>query len=105
MTKDYIERRGEGYYFIGSRVSLDSVVYEFLRGESAESISREAFPSLSLEQVNGGIAFYLANRQQIDEYLEQARARFEALAKASEEADPAFYAKLRAAKRAMLSRP
>jgi hypothetical protein len=32
--QDFIERRGEGYYFIGSRVSLDSVVYQFLQGES-----------------------------------------------------------------------
>jgi hypothetical protein len=26
MAKDYIEKRGEGYYVIASRVSLDSIV-------------------------------------------------------------------------------
>ena len=34
MVRDFIERRGDGYYFIGSRMSLDSVVYQFLQGES-----------------------------------------------------------------------
>ena len=52
MAQEYIERRDGGYYFIGSRVSLDSVVYQFLQGESPEAIV-QAFPSLSLEQVYG----------------------------------------------------
>ncbi len=65
MTQEYIQRRGAGYYFFGSRVSLDSVVYQFLQGESPEAIV-QAFPSLSLEQVYGGIAFYLASRAEID---------------------------------------
>ena len=30
MTKDYVERRDEGYWIAGTRVSLDSVVYAFL---------------------------------------------------------------------------
>jgi uncharacterized protein (DUF433 family) len=50
MVEEYIERRGGGYYFVGSRVSLDSVVYEFLKGESPEAIP-QSFPSLSLLQV------------------------------------------------------
>ena len=39
MSKEYVERRGDGYYVAGTRVSLDSVVYGFLRGESAEGIA------------------------------------------------------------------
>ena len=58
MYRDYIERRRGGYYFVGSRVSLDSVVYQFLQGESPESIT-QAFPSLSLVQVYGVITFCL----------------------------------------------
>lgn len=38
MAREYIEQRNGTYYFIGSRVSLDSAVYEFLRGESPEGI-------------------------------------------------------------------
>src|SRR6266852_6624659 len=56
MAQEYIERRDGGHYFIGSRVSLDSVVYQFLQGESPEAIV-QAFPSLSLEQVYGGSLF------------------------------------------------
>ena len=52
MKKPYIEKRKEGYWIVGSRVSLDSVVYAFLEGQSAESIA-QAFPVLSLEQVHG----------------------------------------------------
>jgi hypothetical protein len=40
MAREYIEQRDGGYYFVGSRVSLDSVVYEFLRGESPEAMAQ-----------------------------------------------------------------
>jgi uncharacterized protein (DUF433 family) len=99
MEQEYIERRNGGYYFVGSRVSLDSVVYQFLQGESPEAIA-QAFPSLSLEWVYGGITFYLAHRAEIDAYLEKAEARFKELAAASRNANPLLYAKLEAAKRA-----
>jgi uncharacterized protein (DUF433 family) len=103
MMQDFIERRGDGYYFLGSRVSLDSVVYQFLQGESPESIV-QAFPSLSLVQVYGGITYYLAQRTEIDEYLKRGEARFEELARASREANPLFYSKLQAAKNAVPAR-
>ncbi|HWY02843.1 MAG TPA: DUF433 domain-containing protein [Candidatus Acidoferrum sp.] len=99
MAQEYIERRDDGYYVIGSRVSLDSVVYQFLQGESPEAIV-QAFPSLSLESVYGGITFYLAHRAEIDAYLEKGEARFKELAAASRNANPLLYAKLEAARRA-----
>jgi len=40
MAQEYTEQRGFGYYFSGSRVSLESVVYQFLQGESPEAIQR-----------------------------------------------------------------
>jgi uncharacterized protein (DUF433 family) len=97
MPEEYIERRGDGYYFIGSRVSLDSVVYQFLRGETPEGIV-QAFPSLSLVQVYGGITFYLARRSEIDQYLKRGEVRFEELARASRDRNPLLYAKLNAAR-------
>ena len=103
MERQYIEKRDRGYYFVGSRVSLESAVYQFLKGESPESIV-QAFPSLSLEQVYGGITFYLAHRDEIDMYLEKGEARFEELAQASRNANPLLYAKLEAAKRPTPSR-
>jgi uncharacterized protein (DUF433 family) len=103
MERQYIERRDGGYYFAGSRVSLDSAVYEFLRGESPEAIV-QAFPSLSLEQVYGGITYYLANRDRIDAYLKEGEAKFEELARESRAKNPLLYAKLEAARRATLGR-
>ena len=98
MAQEYIEERGGGYYFVGSRVSLDSVTHQFLQGESPEAIV-QAFPSLSLLQVYGGITFYLAHQAEMDLYLKRGDARFEELARASREANPLFYAKLEAARR------
>lgn len=101
--RKYVQQRDGGYYFIKSRVSLESVVYEFLRGESPEAIV-QSFPSLSLEQVYGGITFYLAHRAEIDACLKESESRFEELARASREASPLLYAKLEAAKRPAAAR-
>lgn len=62
----------------GTRVSLDSVVIGFQRGESAEEIRRN-FPTLSLEQVYGVITYYLAHRQDVEAYLERQRKIYEQL--------------------------
>ena len=40
---EYIEQRDGGYYVAGTRISLDSVVYAFNRGDSPERILEE-FP-------------------------------------------------------------
>ena len=77
---------------------MDSVVYEFLKGETPEGIL-QSFPSLSLEQIYGGIAYYLAHRGEIDDYLERGEARFEELARKSRKANRLLYAKLESARR------
>jgi|SRR6185437_11815755 len=68
MTKDYIEEREGNYYVAGTRISLDSVVYAFRRGDSPETICQN-FELLSLEEVYGAIAYYLGNQAVIDAYL------------------------------------
>ena len=76
--KSYIEQR-EGVYRVGdTRVSLDSIVYAFLEGHTAESI-QQSFPTLTLEQVYGAITYYLAHRESIDAYLQEQVAAFETL--------------------------
>ena len=100
MNKEYVENRDGGYWIVGSRVSLDSVVYAFLSGQSAESIA-QSFPVLTLEQVYGAITFYLRNRPAIDADLAKAKADFEVLRQAARDSDPMFYQKLAAARRAV----
>lgn len=98
MNAPYIEKHDEGYWITHSRVSLDSIVYAFLNGDTAESIA-QAFPVLTLEQVYGAIAFYLANRDEIDAYLQTAQLDFVTQRQVAREADPMFYQKLAVAKR------
>jgi uncharacterized protein (DUF433 family) len=68
MAKEYIEQRDSNYYVAGTRISLDSIVHAFRRGESPETICQN-FELLRLEEVYGAIAFYLANQADIDAYL------------------------------------
>src|SRR5579863_4901834 len=68
MAKEYIEQRDGNFYVAGTRISLDSIVNEFRRGESPEAICQN-FELLSLEEVYGAIAHYLANQADIDAYL------------------------------------
>jgi uncharacterized protein (DUF433 family) len=77
-VKQYIEEREGCYRIIGKRVSLDSIVYAFLAGQSPESIV-QSFPVLTLEEVYGAITFYLANRTTIDAYLAEGEQLFETL--------------------------
>jgi hypothetical protein len=93
MKAEYVEWRDEGYWIPETRVSLDSIVHAFLSGQTAESIG-QSFPALSLEQVYGAITYYLAHRSEVDAYLRDTRAAFEAQREAARAADPMFYKKL-----------
>ena len=93
----YVERRDGGYFMASSRVSLDSIVYAYLRGDSAEGIA-ESFPVLTREQIDGALAFYAANRDTVDRYLAQGRADFETVRRVAQRAHPALQNKLAEAK-------
>ncbi len=65
---DYVEKRGEVYWIKGTRIALDSVIYQFQQGRSPEA-TQDAFPTLSLGQVYGAIAYYLDHQAELDKYL------------------------------------
>jgi uncharacterized protein (DUF433 family) len=70
-SKAYVAEDSHGVLRVGSLgVSLDSVVIAFQQGHSAETI-QQLYPVLTLEEVYGAIAFYLANRDDIHQYLER----------------------------------
>lgn len=96
LTKQYVEQRGEGYWIVETRISLDSVVYAFLNGESPESIAQN-FPLITLEQVYGAIAFYLANKELVDAYLKAGEAEFDKLQHSCREKNQLLYQKLKTA--------
>jgi uncharacterized protein (DUF433 family) len=93
MAKEYVEKRNGGFYIAGSRVSLDSIVYEFRNGSSPESIA-QSFPVLRLEEVYGGITFYLANQPEIDEYLKLSEKEYAKQVQDARAKDPQLYRRL-----------
>ena len=99
MARQYVEKVDGGFRISGTRVSLDSIVYAYWHGQTAESIA-QSFPELGLEQVHGAIAFYLAHQSEIDAYLQRAQAEYDELREAARRQDPMFYQKLADARRA-----
>jgi uncharacterized protein (DUF433 family) len=95
MSKDYVTQVNGAYRITGTRVSLDSVVYAFLNGVSPESI-QDSFPVLTLEQVYGAIAYYLAHQPEVDAYLRQGEAEFVALSQHLRERNLLLHQKLAA---------
>ncbi len=96
LAKRYIQQRENGYWIEETRISLDSVVYAFLNGESPESIAQN-FPLLMLEQVYGAITFYLANRELINAYLMEGEEEFEKLQQSFRQRNPLLNQKLKTA--------
>jgi uncharacterized protein (DUF433 family) len=76
MSKEYVTKVDEAYRIAGTRISLDSLVYLYREGISPESMV-ESYPYLTLEQVHGALAYYLANRRDVDSYLAEADAAAE----------------------------
>ncbi|HTG34499.1 MAG TPA: DUF433 domain-containing protein [Thermoanaerobaculia bacterium] len=57
----------------GTWVTLDSVIYSFQEGSTAEQIL-EDYPSLGLADVYAVIGYYLRHQEEVDAYLrEQSR--------------------------------
>ncbi len=53
----------------GTRVGIESVLYDYIyKNKSAEQIA-ENYPSLTLEKVYATILYYLNNREKVEAYL------------------------------------
>lgn len=96
MERSYVEKDETGYRIAGTRISLESVVFAFREGWSPETIAGECFPTLTLEQVYGAIAYYLAHRAELDAYLEGVEAMHEE--ERTSHKDPAFARKMKRAR-------
>jgi uncharacterized protein (DUF433 family) len=65
----------EGTARIGqTRVTLDTIVAAFEAGATAEEIQQQ-YPTVSLPNVYATLAYYLAHRAEVDEYLRERRSR------------------------------
>ena len=97
MAKEYVAKLEGAYRVGGTRVSLDSLIYLFREGMSAESMV-ESYPALTLEEVHGALAFYLANQKEIDEYLAEGEHIARHHHEASRRTNAELIAKLRRAR-------
>lgn len=99
VQKEYVKMI-EGAYRVGdTRVSLDSLVYLFREGMSAESMV-DCYPALTLEQVHGALAFYLANQSEVDAYLLDGQRTAESQHQRSKQTNAELIAKLQRARHA-----
>src|SRR6266849_3798053 len=99
-TQNEYVRIVEGVYRVGdTRVSLDSLVYLYREGMSAESMV-ESYPALSLEQVHGALAFYLGNQKEIDRYLAEGQRAAQLQHEQSRQTNAELIAKLQRARHA-----
>ena len=53
----------------GTRVGIESVLYEYVHRQQTPEAIAQRFPTLTLEQVYAAILYYLRNRPQMDAYL------------------------------------
>ncbi len=97
-AKEYVHEDAHGALRVGqSDISLDSVVCCFDEGHSPESIM-EQYPAMSLEEVYGAIAFYLANREEVRQYLARQERLWEELRRKADENPSPVVQRLRALK-------
>jgi uncharacterized protein (DUF433 family) len=99
MPKEYVEIIDGVYRICGTRISLDSIVHLFREGMSTESMV-ESYPVLTLEQVYGALAFYLAAQNEIDSYLAEGERADQLQHEQSRQTNAELIAKLRRARHA-----
>jgi uncharacterized protein (DUF433 family) len=58
---------------IGSRVPIDAILYHYSLGSTPEQIAWK-FQGLRVAEIYAVIAYYLTNREQIDQYLQEREA-------------------------------
>ena len=76
MVEDYLDFTNAPEIRVkGHRIWLEHIVEHYLAGLSPEDIVKE-YPGLGIEKVYAALAYYLANKEEVDAYM--ARQREEA---------------------------
>lgn len=98
----YIEQEDDALRIKGTRVGIEPIVAAFQEGEAPEKIAKE-FPTVTLAQVYGAIAYYLENKQLIDDDMAESQREFEKIPPLSQ-TSPELSARLEAARRQLGSK-
>src|SRR5215470_20126 len=96
----YIDQQDGALRIAGTRVSLSSVVAHFQEHQTPDQIV-ESFPTVTLAQAYGAIAYYLENEQLIKDYLAEIEREFKRRVRPLSEGNPELYARLQEARRHM----
>jgi len=102
VSQSYVEEREGAYFIAGSRVSLASIIYAFREGASPETI-RQNFPSVSLAQVYGAIAFYLSHPRESEAYLQELQRKWRELERNGQVPGEELQAKLEQARQRLFA--
>ncbi len=73
---------------VGTRVSIDSVLYAFKHNGATPEEIVEQYDTLDLEKVLALINYYLCNREKVDKYLTESEERKQAIYRESEHRSP-----------------
>lgn len=92
---DFVERHEGGLYITGSRISMATLIHAFRSGDSPETIQRD-FPSLTLAQVYGSIAYFLTNEAECEAYLVDEERVWREIDQKAEAANSPLQQRLRA---------
>jgi uncharacterized protein (DUF433 family) len=92
---NYVRTDAQGVMKIAaSDVSLDSVIHAWNKGDSPEAI-RSQYPSLSLEEVYGAIAWSLGHADEVEAYLKRQDAVWADARRSAASDEPPVIARLR----------
>jgi len=78
QTPPLIQEDNGTVRFVGSRITLDTILGAYQRGDTLAEI-QEGFPTLSMRQIVGAIAYYLEHEAQVEAYLAWRNAEAESL--------------------------
>lgn len=60
----------------GTRIGIETILGHYLAGVNPELIA-EWYPELSLEQIFATLTYYFANREKVDDYLQESEDWFD----------------------------
>jgi uncharacterized protein (DUF433 family) len=89
----------------GSRIGIESVLYEFVHNGRTPDEIIQRYPSLTLEQVYATITYYLHNEPQVRAYLENWLTTAAASRDEQQRNPSAAVARLRDLKRQQATKP
>lgn len=93
----YVDQQDGALRIAGTRVGLDTIVAAYQEGEPPEQIV-ESFPTVTLAQAYGAIAYYLENKKLIDDFIAEFEREFHRRVRPLSETNPELFARLEAAR-------